>query len=260
MIITATPYRISFFGGGTDYPEWYQSNGGAVLSTTINRYCYLQCRYLPPFFQHKHRIVWSRIETKCDTDEIEHPAVREAIRHLGITDGLEIHHFGDLPARAGLGSSSSFSVGLLHALHSLQGRMVNKRSLADEAILLEQVLMKETVGIQDQIAAAFGGLNLIEISQDGSFEVHPIPLSKDRLAAFESHLLLIYTGVSRTASEVAKKQVDAISSKAAIFERFREMVEEGVAILSSDQDLRGFGELLDEAWQLKRSIRWVSPA
>lgn len=254
MIITATPYRISFFGGGTDYRAWYEQHGGAVLSTTINRYCYLQCRYLPPFFDHKHRIVWSRIETPNDSNEIEHPAVREAINYLGISEGLEIHHFGDLPARAGLGSSSSFSVGLLHALHSLRGALVNKETLARQAIHLEQALIKEAVGVQDQIAAAYGGLNLIKIQRNGLFDVQPIPLTEERLNALEARLLLVYTGISRSASDIAKKQIAAVPKKTAVLSRMREIVDEGAAILAKADALSDFGHLLHESWELKREI------
>ena len=161
MIISKTPYRISFFGGGTDYPEWYRKEGGAVLSTTIDKYCYLSCRYLPPFFNIKHRVVWSHIETVSSISEILHPAVREGLRFLGFDDsvGLEIHHQGDLPARSGIGSSSSFTVGLIKALTALRGQMISKYDLARSAIELKQNVLKENVGSQDQVAAAYGGFD-----------------------------------------------------------------------------------------------------
>lgn len=256
MIITATPFRISFLGGGTDYPAWYQKNGGAVLSVTINKYCYLQCRNLPPFFDYKNRVVWSRIETTNDAESIEHPAVREAFRHLGITEGLEVHHFGDLPARTGLGSSSSFAVGLLHALHSLRGEVMSKRRLADEAIHLEQTLLKENVGIQDQIAAAFGGLNRVDISSNGHYEVQPVLMSEARKREFEEHMILLFTGIARHASAVAKQQIDALAKpeKGDAVRRMQALVGEGLEVLTNGRDLRAFGELLDESWQLKRSI------
>ena len=161
MIITRTPFRISFFGGGTDYPKWYRSHGGAVLATTINKYCYITCRRLPPFFEHKHRIVYSHIENVQHIEEIKHPAVRAVLNWAKVVDGLEIHHDGDLPARSGLGSSSAFTVGLVHALYSLRGEMVCKSTLAKEAIHIEQDLIGESVGSQDQISAAYGGLNFI---------------------------------------------------------------------------------------------------
>lgn len=256
MIITATPFRISFLGGGTDYPAWFRRNGGAVLSVTINKYCYLQCRNLPPFFEYKNRVVWSRIETTSDSDSIEHPAVREAFRYLGITQGLEVHHFGDLPARTGLGSSSSFAVGLLHALYGLRGEIVSKRRLADEAIHLEQTLLKENVGIQDQIAAAFGGLNRVDISPNGGYEVQPVLMSEARKREFEEHLILLFTGIARHASAIAQKQVDVLAKreKDDVVRRMQALVGEGLELLANGRDLGAFGELLDESWQLKRSI------
>jgi D-glycero-alpha-D-manno-heptose-7-phosphate kinase len=256
MIITATPFRISFLGGGTDYPAWFKRNGGAVLSVTINKYCYLQCRNLPPFFEYKNRVVWSRIETTNDNDSIEHPAVREAFRYLGITQGLEVHHFGDLPARTGLGSSSSFAVGLLHALYSLRGEIVSKRRLADEAIHLEQTLLKENVGIQDQIAAAFGGLNRVDIGQNGDYAVQPVLMSEARKRDFEEHMILLFTGIARHASDVARKQIDVLAKqgKEDVVRRMQALVDEGIEVLANGRDLRAFGELLDESWRLKRSI------
>src|SRR3989338_3059270 len=176
MIISKTPYRISFFGGGTDYPQWYLQEGGAVLSTTINRYCYISCRFFPPFFAVKHRIVWSHIETVSSISEILHPAVRAGLRFLGFDDsvGLEIHHQGDLPARSGVGSSSSFAVGLIHALMTLKGEKAGKHELAVKAMELEQKVLEETVGSQDQVAAAYGGMNVIKFFQDGSIKVEPL--------------------------------------------------------------------------------------
>src|SRR5476651_2037542 len=162
MIISRTPFRISFFGGGTDYPTWFRENGGSVLSTSINKYCHISCRYLPPFFTNRHRIVWSQIENVSSLEEIKHPSVRECMRYLGVTEGMEIHHDGDLPARSGLGSSSSFTVGLVHALAALDGKYVTKEGLAKNAIHIEHEIIKENVGSQDQISAAFGGFNRIE--------------------------------------------------------------------------------------------------
>jgi len=181
MIISKTPFRVSFFGGGTDYPVWYKEHGGAVLSTTIDKYCYITCRYLPPFFEHKSRVVWSKIESVKDTEEIEHPAARAAIKHLGINEGLEIHHDGDLPARSGLGASSSFTVGLLNALYALKGKSPSKKELATEAIHLEQNVLKENVGAQDQTAAAFGGFNKIEFGPRGLMSVSPVAVSAKKL-------------------------------------------------------------------------------
>jgi len=183
MIISRTPFRISFFGGGTDYPAWYRQHGGAVLGTTINKYCYLTCRYLPPFFQHRIRVVYSKIEMCQTIDEISHPAVAEVLRYLGWSRGLEIHHDGDLPARSGVGSSSAFTVGLLHALHALKGHMPSKNQLATESIYIEQERLKETVGCQDQVFAAYGGPSHITFSPAGDVSVRPLTLSADRIAS-----------------------------------------------------------------------------
>src|SRR5512134_2700700 len=174
MIITRTPFRVSFFGGGTDYPAWYQRHGGAVLATTINKYCYISCRYLPPFFDHKFRVVYSRIEDRKSIDDILHPPVREALRYLNFEKGVEIHHDGDLPARSGLGSSSSFTVGLLNALRALKGQVSSKHQLAMESIYIEQELLKETVGSQDQVSAAYGGFNHITFLPNGEVSARPI--------------------------------------------------------------------------------------
>ncbi|HUK60457.1 MAG TPA: kinase [Stellaceae bacterium] len=254
MIITSTPYRISFFGGGTDYPDWFRQHGGAVLAASINRYCHLSCRFYPPFFEHKHRIVWSRIELVKETGEIAHPAVREAVRYLGVEEGLEIHHDGDLPARAGLGSSSAFAVGILHSLYALKGMLVSKQQLAREAIHLEQKLLHEDVGVQDQITTAFGGLNLIEIDRNGGFEVRPMPISLLRKRELEDNLMLVYTGIARTASDVAKQQIAAIPAQTEALHRMRELVSRASDILVSGRDLAGFGELLHEGWLLKRGL------
>ena len=253
MIISRTPFRISFFGGGSDYPVWFRENGGAVLSTAIDKYCYLTCRYLPPFFEHRYRIVYSHIEMTRMVSEIKHPAVRGALEYLGITRGMEIHHDGDLPARSGMGSSSSFAVGILHALHALQGRIRSKEQLAAESILLEQEVLKETVGSQDQVAAAFGGFNSTRFHRDGSFTVQPLVLPPARLADFKGCLMLFFTGLSRFSSEVAATFVGSLASREQGVRRFMAMVDEAVQILASG-DLRDFGLLLDEAWEIKRSL------
>src|SRR5947207_11248030 len=171
MIICRTPYRISFFGGGTDYPSWYRIHGGAVLATTIDKYCYLTCRYLPPFFEHRLRIVYRKIETCQTVAEIRHPAVRETLKYLDFDRGLELHHDGDLPARSGMGSSSAFTVGLLHALHALRGEMVSKTKLFEEGIRLEQEVLSENVGSQDQVMAAQGGFNHVDFLTNGEIVV-----------------------------------------------------------------------------------------
>jgi D-glycero-alpha-D-manno-heptose-7-phosphate kinase len=254
MIITRTPFRVSFFGGGTDYPGWYREHGGAVLATTIDKYCYLTCRYLPPFFEHRIRVVYSKIEDCNHLDEIEHPSVRETLRFLEVQRGVEIHHDGDLPARSGMGSSSAFTVGLLHALYALKGRMPAKHQLAMESIHLEQEILKETVGSQDQVAAAYGGFNHINFHPSGEISVRPMILPPERLKELTSHLMLFYTGIKRTAARVAESYVPAIQDKRRQLRILRDMVEEAVAILSGPDDIRSFGNLLHEAWQAKREL------
>jgi D-glycero-alpha-D-manno-heptose-7-phosphate kinase len=253
MIITRTPFRISFFGGGTDFPEWYRRNGGAVLSTTIDKYCYISVRRLPPFFEYKHRIVYSKYEQVNDINEIVHPSVRETLRFMEIREGLEIHHDGDLPARSGLGSSSAFTVGLLHALYALKGKLVSRKRLALEAIHIEQNLIKENVGSQDQVAAAFGGLNKIEF-RDNDIEVNPVPLSKDRLKLFQEHLLLFFSGFSRTASQIEAEKLKEMDNHKEELAELHKMVDNAIEILNGENGLKDFGLLLHEAWLLKKRL------
>jgi len=255
MIITKTPFRISFFGGGTDYPEWFLTNAGAVLSTTIDKYCYITCRRLPPFFSHRHRVVYSAVETVASSEEIKHPAVRAALLWKKIEDGLEIHHDGDLPARSGLGSSSSFTVGLLNALYALEGKTVSKRQLAEDTIYLEQSVIGEAVGSQDQVAASFGGLNLIEFQRDTAFVVNPVIIDAEKREALSEHVMLFFTGISRIAATVAEKKIRSIKSRTVELQRMYEMVWEAQALLQGpDESLGKFGALLNESWKLKRSL------
>ncbi len=255
MIISQTPFRISFFGGGTDYPAWYRENGGSVLSTTINKYSYITCRHLPPFFEHKHRIVYSKIETVKDISSIDHPAVRAIFKFLEIEDGLELHYDGDLPARSGIGSSSSFSVGLLNALFALKGRMKSKQELADLAIHIEQNVIGESVGSQDQIAAAFGGMNRIDFHKDGSFSVKPVIVPSRRLEQLNSRLMLFFTGFSRIAETVAKSKIENFKVKETHLKRMHSMVDEALAVLQNvDTNLDEFGRMLHETWTLKRGL------
>ncbi len=254
MIICRTPFRISFFGGGTDYPAWYRVHGGAVLASTIDKYCYLTCRYLPPFFEHRIRLVYRKIETCRSVDEIEHPVVREALKYLNVERGIELHHDGDLPARSGMGSSSAFTVGLIHALHALRGEMRTKLQLAQDAIHIEQTLLRETVGSQDQMMAAFGGFKYVQFQTDGKICVEPLPLAPRRLRELQAHLMLFYTGIARTASDVAQSYAENLDAHARRLKLMRGHVEEGIDILMSGLDIRSFGELLDEAWQTKRSL------
>lgn len=255
MIATRTPFRISFFGGGTDYPKWYQEHGGAVLATTINKYCYITCRMLPPFFEHKHRIVYSKIENVREIDEIRHPAVRAVLHWANMEKGLEIHHDGDLPARSGLGSSSSFTVGLVHALCALDGKFISKEDLAKNAIHIEQNIILENVGSQDQLSAAYGGFNHIQFHRDGSFEVSPVIISIERLMELQKHLMLCFTGFSRIASEIAKSQIDNFKNRENELKLMKEMVDESLHILHNPNiEIDEFGRLLDQSWKYKRSL------
>ncbi len=254
MIISRTPFRLSFFGGGTDYPVWYRKHGGSVLVTSIDKYCYLSCRYFPPFFEHKFRIVYVRSENCKTIDEISHPAVREILHYLKWDRGLEIHHVGDLPARGGMGSSSSFTVGLVHALYGLRGQLMSKRQLAMEGIHIEQDVLRETVGSQDQVSAAYGGLNQIIFAKNGEVTVKPLTLPEERVRELESHLMLFYTGISRTASVVAQNYVNHMEEKREQMETMLGMVDESIAILHSNRDIAAFGKLLDETWQAKRKL------
>lgn len=254
MVISRTPFRISFFGGGTDYPIWYRDHGGTVLGTTIDKYCYLTCRYLPPFFEHRIRLVYSRIENCQTVDDIAHPAVREVLRFLGIERGVEIHHDGDLPARSGMGSSSSFTVGLLHALYALQGQMPSKRQLALESVRIEQEFIKETVGSQDQVLAAFGGFNHVVFAPNGEISVRPVTISADRLKELNSNLMLFYSGIERTASDIADSYITDLDGKKSQLRIMKDLVEESLSVLNSGHDIALFGALLHEAWQAKRGL------
>ncbi|MDP2653502.1 MAG: kinase [Candidatus Omnitrophota bacterium] len=253
MIISRTPFRVSFFGGGTDYPGWFEKHPGAVLATTIDKYCYITCRYLPPFFDHKSRIIYSKMEHVQKVNEIDHPAVREVIRFLGIKQGLEIHHDGDLPARTGLGSSSSFTVGLLNSLYALKGIMTTKEQLANEAIHIEQKMCKENVGCQDQTLAAYGGFNFIEFGGRTHLQVRKVTFSQDKSRDLERHLMMFFSGFSRTASEVAAEQIRNIPKKQNELKAMHQMALEAVNILNGN-DVTRFGKLLHESWQLKRSL------
>ncbi|MBN4066997.1 hypothetical protein JYU14_02830 [Simkania negevensis] len=258
MIISRTPFRVSLFGGGTDYPAWYREHGGAVLATSIDKYCYISCRILPPFFSHKYRIVYSRIESTVGVEEIEHPAVRAILGALHTPcceAGLEIHHDGDLPAHSGLGSSSSFTVGLIHALKALQGKMMSKRELAKTAIHIEQDLIKEDVGSQDQVTAAYGGFNKINFLENGTWMCDPLIIGQERLMELQDHLMLFFTGLSRLAPKIARSKIDNMKNRQRELKYIQELVEEGEAILtSSEAHLPDIGKLLHESWLLKRSL------
>lgn len=255
MIITRTPYRISFFGGGTDYPEWYRQYGGLVLATTIDKYCYISCRYLPPFFEHKYRIVYSRIEDVKKISDIEHPAVKATLEWMQCSKGLEIHHDGDLPARSGIGSSSSFTVGLVNALEALKGSRIPKNDIANQAIHIEQNIIRENVGSQDQISAAYGGFNRIKFNRDDTFDVHPIILPTERIKMLEDHLMLFYTGISRISSDIAKSKIDKMKHRVSELNKIKDMVNQGLAILEGPAEMiDDFGRLLGESWEHKKRL------
>ena len=254
MIITRSPYRISFFGGGTDYHTWYEEHGGEVLSTSINHYNYISCRYLPPFHpEYKNRIAWSILEYPNSIDEIKHNAIKGALKYYDIKRGVEISNQCDLPARSGLGSSSTFSAALIMAIKALKGKMISKEDLALETINLERNVLRENVGVQDQIATVYGGLNHIVINRAGEFTVEPVIINEKRKQHFNDHLLLFFTGVSRTSSEVCKKQIDSAKNNTRQLTRMQSMVKDAMEVLTSGK-LENFGELLHESWMLKRSL------
>ena len=254
MVITSTPLRISFFGGGTDYPVWYRQYGGSVLATTINKCCYITCRRLPPFFEYHSRVSYSKVENVRRNDAIEHPSVRGCLQFLGVDEGLEIHHVADLPARTGLGTSSAFTVGLLLGLYALQDRMRDKQGLAADAIQVEQELLQEAVGAQDQVSAAYGGFNRINFQTDGSIEVKRILTAPSRLAELEEHLALYFTGFARTASEIAQEQVRMTPQRTVELNNMLQLVNEAESVVTSPGPLEEFGRLLHESWQIKRSL------
>jgi D-glycero-alpha-D-manno-heptose-7-phosphate kinase len=254
MIISKTPYRISFFGGGTDYPVWYKKYGGSVLSTTIDKYIYISLRILPPFFKHKYRIVWSHIETVKKIDQIKHEVVKEMLKKYKIRSGLEIHYDGDLPARSGMGSSSVFSVGLMNLLSNFQGKIIKKKQLAEKSIYFEQKVLRQIVGSQDQIAATYGGFNKIVFKTGGGFSVFPFSLKKKKIQKLNKNLLLVFSGLKRTAHHIAKSYVHKLqtSKKSHILE-ISNFVKEGERILKEGK-LDDFGKLLHEAWLEKKSL------
>jgi D-glycero-alpha-D-manno-heptose-7-phosphate kinase len=255
MVITSTPLRISFFGGGTDYPLWYREHGGAVLSTTIDKRCYITCRRLPPFFEYHSRISYSTVENVSRNDAIQHPSVRACLQLLGINEGVEIHHVADLPARTGLGTSSAFTVGLLHALYALKNQMCDKRALASAAIHVEQDLLGEAVGAQDQVSVAYGGFNRIDFHKDGAIDVRRLLVSQDRLTELQGYLALYFTGFSRTASEIAQEQLKMTPHKTQELDTMLQYVDEAESIvITPSRSLHEFGRLLHENWKIKRSL------
>lgn len=253
MVITKTPFRISFFGGGSDYPDYYLKYGGKVLGTTIDKYAYLNIRKLPPFFDYKYRVVYSKIEAVKNIDEIQHPSVKHILKYLNVKDGISINYDGDIPARSGMGSSSAFSVGLLNGLYALKGRILTKEELAKKVIYIEQELIKENVGSQDQTFAAFGGFNLIEFLQNGEIVVTPIILNKEKFRNFEDSIMLFFSGISRNADMLAKEQIKKIDINKNKLDTIKSLVDEAYEILIK-KDVDEFGELLNYTWKIKKTL------
>ena len=252
MIITQTPFRMSFFGGGTDFPDFYKEHGGAVISTTFDKYCYVNVRHLPRFFDYSTELSYAKIERVTEIDRIEHPAIREAMKYLDMHE-LRLTYEADLPARSGLGTSSSFAVGMLNAFYALKGKYADKKKLADDAIYLERVLCGESGGVQDQIAASYGGLNRINFNADG-YEVNPVIISPERKMQLNRNLMLYFTGFSRFSSDIQKTTQKALVDKEKQLLEMLELVDEAEKILTSKTELAEFGRLLDYTWRLKRGI------
>jgi len=254
VIITKTPYRISLFGGGTDHPSWYKKHGGEVISFAIDKYCYISTRILPPFFDHKYRIAYSKVETVNDFKKILHPVVREAIRKFSPNLSLEIHHDGDLPARTGIGSSSAFTVGLINSLLILQDKSISSRELANEAIELEQIDLMENVGSQDQIACTLGGMNYIEFGGNLNWEATPIALSSDFQESITNRIVMIYTGITRMSSDIQANLLIDLDKKLTTMQRTAELTRECRKIFEEEGDLDLIGDMLAESWLLKRKM------
>lgn len=251
MIITKTPFRMSFFGGGTDMPQFFKENGGAVLSTTFDKYCYVNVRHLPPFFEYTTEASYAKIERVTDLDDMEHPLIRNAMRMLDMHE-LRITYEADLPARTGLGTSSSFAVGLLNACYCLKGKYADKKQLADDAIYLERVLCNEAGGWQDQIAASFGGLNKITFFGD-DYQVDRVIISPERKKMLNDNLMLFFTGFTRFSSEIQQSTGAVIKDKTTQLREMLALVDEAESVLTNkERDLDDFGRLLDETWKLKR--------
>lgn len=252
MIITKTPFRMSFFGGGTDMENYFRENGGAVISTTFDKYCYVNVRHLPRFFDYKTELSYARTERVTNVEDIQHPAIRNAMKMLDMQE-IRLTYEADLPARSGLGTSSSFAVGMLNAFYALKGKYADKRKLADEAIYLERVLCQEAGGWQDQIAASFGGFNRINFNADG-YEVYPVVISPERKEKLNDNLLMFFTGFTRFSSEVQKaNEASSKTDKNAMLKRMYELVDEAEKILTDkEKSLDDFGRLLDLTWKLKR--------
>lgn len=252
MIITKTPFRMSFFGGGTDMESFFREYGGAVISTTFDKYCYVNVRHLPRFFDYSTELSYSKTERVTDIDDIQHPAIRNAMKMLDMQE-IRLTYEADLPARSGLGTSSSFAVGMLNAFYALKGKYADKKKLAEEAIYLERVLCNESGGWQDQIAAAFGGLNRIDFNTDGTYDVRPIIIHPDRKKQLNDNLLMFFTGFTRFSSDIQKANQQGYNEKIRQLKEMYALVDEAERILEDKKcDLDDFGRLLDTTWKLKR--------
>ncbi len=255
MIISRTPYRLSFFGGGTDFPGWYLKNGGRVISSTINKFSYINLRYLPSYFKYKSVIRYYQREEVNNFNDIKHPSVKECLKFCGIKKGVEIVHAGDLPAQSGLGTSSCFTVGLLNALYALKGQIITKKQLANESIFVEQKKIKENVGSQDQTASAFGGINKIEFGTKENVVVSPLVLKENSVIELENNLLLFFTGLSRNSSEIAKLQIKNLHKNSNYLYRMMDLVDESEKqICMTKFPSKEFGKLLHEQWQIKKKL------
>lgn len=256
MIVTRTPVRVSFLGGGTDYPEHFLKHGGQTLGATIDKYSYLSVKRMTPLFDYSIRVGYSKTELVKDREEIQHPAVRECLRFLDLRGPLEIHYIGDLPARTGLGSSSSFTVGLLHALHALKGETPSQHQLAEEAVYVEREMIRENVGVQDQYTCALGGLLHLRFAESGQVSASPVDLGPERLKDLQSHLMLFHTGVVRHAHEVLVEQLEntRAGTVAQDLSALSQLVDEGLVLLGSPRPIEEFGELLDSAWRSKQRL------
>lgn len=254
MIISRTPFRISFFGGGTDFPEFYKEHGGATLSTTIDKYCYISVHTLSRLFRHRFRASYAKTELVQAPAEFEHPLIRECLLFLDVNEGLEITHISDLPGRTGLGSSSSFTVGLLHALHTFRGETVSEEQLASEAICVERERVGDAGGNQDQYAAAYGGLKLIEYAAGKKITVKHVKLPKERIRELERHFMLFYTGTDNSAQSISREQKQRSRANEKVLHRMRELAYEAEAILLGSRPLAEFGKLLHETWEMKKTL------
>tara|TARA_Y100000768_G_C23973665_1_gene681880 strand:+ start:1260 stop:2240 length:981 start_codon:yes stop_codon:yes gene_type:complete len=254
MIICKTPFRISLFGGGTDFPKYYLNNGGCVIGGAIDKYSYVTARYLPTVFNYKHKIVWSKNETVNSINEIYNPPVRAILKKLQIQKGLEIHYQGDLQKNSGLGTSSSFCVGLINSINCLYKKKISKKKLAVEATYIEQKMLKENCGSQDQIFASYGGFNFINFKKNGDFKVNRLKISNNNLSKLNNNFFLIYTGIRRFSNNVEKDKILNLNKNLKILDQIKEMTLFFKKILNNNSSIDEVGEMLDEYWHLKKSL------